>query len=222
LERIVVEVALVVTVACWALVSLVWLVEPLRERARGRRVRRDEAQTGGRVEHRAERRSGARLAVLVVLVAIGALSLLSAIAEDRILEVAGDGGLSIEPTWLQPIGLALLVVSTLFTIWARLALGTSWSVGPRVLGDRRLRTSGPYAVTRHPIYTGLMGMLIGSALISGVPASALVVVGVAVIVELKIWREEALLERTFPDEYPSYRRQVPQLIPGLAALRRQG
>lgn len=216
-----VEVVLVATVVCWTLVGLVWLVEPLRERARQRREQRDEAQVEGHVEHRVERRSGARVAILVVLVAIGALSLLSAIAEGRILEVAGEGGLSIQATWLQPIGLALLVVATLFTIWARLALGTSWSVGPRILGDRRLRTSGPYAVTRHPIYTGLMGMLIGSALISGVLASVLVVVGVAVIVELKIWREEALLERTFPDEYPRYRRQVPQLIPGLAALRRQ-
>jgi protein-S-isoprenylcysteine O-methyltransferase Ste14 len=217
----VVEVVLMATVACWTLVSLVWLVEPLRDRARGRRERRVEERVARPAELRVERRSGARLAILVVLVAIGVLSLLSSIAEDRILEVAGEGGLSIEATWLQPIGLALLVVSTLFTIWARLALGTSWSVGPRILGDRRLRTSGPYAVTRHPIYTGLIGMLIGSALISGVLASALVVVGAAVIVELKIWREEALLERTFPDEYPSYRRQVPQLIPGLAALRRQ-
>jgi protein-S-isoprenylcysteine O-methyltransferase Ste14 len=216
------EVVLVATVACWTLVSLVWLVEPLRERSRQRRERRDEAPVEGHGGHRAERRSGARVAIVVVLVAIGALSLLSAIAEDRILEVAGEGGLSIQATWLQPIGLALLVVAALFTIWARLALGTSWSVGPRILGDRRLRTSGPYAVTRHPIYTGLMGMLIGSALISGVLASVLVVVGVAGIVELKIWREEALLERTFPDEYPSYRRQVPQLIPGLAALRRPG
>jgi protein-S-isoprenylcysteine O-methyltransferase Ste14 len=216
------EVVLVATVACWTLVGLVWLVEPLRDRARQRRERRGEAPVEGQVERRVERRSAARVAILVVLVAIGALSLLSAIAEDRILEVAGEGGFSIQATWLQPIGLALLVVATAFTIWARLALGTSWSVGPRILGDRRLRTSGPYAVTRHPIYTGLLGMLIGSALISGVLASVLVVVVVAGIVKLKIWREEALLERTFPDEYPSYRRQVPQLIPGLAALRRPG
>jgi protein-S-isoprenylcysteine O-methyltransferase Ste14 len=222
LERTVVEVVLAATVACWTLVSLVWIVQPLRDRARGRRERRGEQRVAARAGQRVERRSGARLAILIVIVAIGVLSLLSAIAEDRILVVAGEGGLSIEPTWLQPIGLALLVVSTLFTIWARLALGTSWSVGPRILGDRHLRTSGPYAVTRHPIYTGLIGMLIGSALISGVFASVFVVVGVAVIVELKIWREEALLERTFPDEYPDYRRQVPQLIPGLAALRRQG
>jgi protein-S-isoprenylcysteine O-methyltransferase Ste14 len=221
-----VEVVLLVTVACWTIVGLVWLVEPVRARVRERREAGTsggvEPRHAGTVEHRVRRRSGVRLAIVVALVGIGTLSLLSAIAEDRILEVAGGGGLSIQSTWLQPIGLVLLVVSALFTIWARLALGTSWSVGPRILGDHRLRTTGPYGVTRHPIYTGLMGMVVGTAVISGVLASVLVVVGVAAVVELKIWREEALLEATFPDEYPGYRRRVPQLIPGLGMLHRQG
>ena len=50
----------------------------------------------------------------------------------------------------QPFGpRPLLAISTVFTLWARLALGISWIAAPEVEGDRRLRTSGPYGVTRH-------------------------------------------------------------------------
>jgi len=59
------------------------------------------------------------------------------------------------------VGLAILAVSTAFTIWARPALRTMWSFDPVVKQAHLLRTRGPYAVTRHPIYTGLLGMLLG-------------------------------------------------------------
>jgi protein-S-isoprenylcysteine O-methyltransferase Ste14 len=54
-----------------------------------------------------------------------------------------------------------------FTLWARFSLGTMWSVAPKVKGDHQLRTHGPYAVTRHPIYTGLLGMMLGATLLAG-------------------------------------------------------
>ena len=61
----------------------------------------------------------------------------------------------------------LLIASTVFAIGARFALGRSWSIGPRAAVEDGLRTDGPYAVTRHPIYTGLLGMMLGSALLGG-------------------------------------------------------
>ena len=72
---------------------------------------------------------------------------------------------TVDAPWARPIGAGVLVVSTLFAIWARLALGSSWSVDPEAAADRGLRIDGPYAITRHPIYTGLLGMLLGSALV---------------------------------------------------------
>ena len=122
--------------------------------------------------------------------------------------------------WARYLGLAVLVVSSAFSVWARLVLGSMWSVGPEVGGDRRLRTSGPYGVTRHPIYSGLLGMLIGTALLAGGhELIALVVVG-AVLFEVKIHQEERLMVATFPYEYPGYRRRVPQLVPRLRLPRR--
>jgi protein-S-isoprenylcysteine O-methyltransferase Ste14 len=123
--------------------------------------------------------------------------------------------------WIELPGLALLVASTCFTIWARLRLGRMWSAAPDTLqAGHELRTDGPYAVTRHPIYTGLLGMLVGTVLLNGFGvALAFLPVG-AVFLLTRIPVEERLMSETFPDEYASYRRHVPRLIPGLYRLRR--
>jgi protein-S-isoprenylcysteine O-methyltransferase Ste14 len=103
----------------------------------------------------------------------------------------------------------------------RFSLGTMWSVAPKVKDDHQLRTHGPYAVTRHPIYTGLLGMMLGATLLSGI-GQWIVLFPVSLIVfEVKIRMEERLMVVTFPDEYPRYRRRVPQLVPGLYALRQR-
>jgi protein-S-isoprenylcysteine O-methyltransferase Ste14 len=123
--------------------------------------------------------------------------------------------------WIELPGLVLLVASTLFTLWARLALGRMWSATPNVLRvGHRLRTEGPYGITRHPIYTGLLGMLLGTVLVNGLGAALVaLIVGVAVVAT-RVPIEERLMTKTFPDEYPAYRERVPGLVPGLNLLRR--
>jgi len=129
--------------------------------------------------------------------------------------------LAVGALWVRVLGLAVLVPSTVLTLWARFSLGTMWSVAPKVKGDHQLRTHGPYAVTRHPIYTGLLGMLLGATLLSGI-GQWIVLFPVALIVfEVKIRMEEHLMLATFPEEYPRYRRKVPQLVPGLYVLRQR-
>jgi protein-S-isoprenylcysteine O-methyltransferase Ste14 len=86
--------------------------------------------------------------------------------------------------------------------------------------DHQLRTDGPYGITRHPIYTGLLGMLLGTALLNGLGASLGVLVVGAVFVATRIPVEERLMSTAFPDEYGSYRDRVPLLIPRLHLLRR--
>lgn len=130
-------------------------------------------------------------------------------------------GLAVGALWVRVLGLAVLAASTVFTLWARFSLGTMWSVAPRVKGDHQLRTRGPYAVTRHPIYTGVLGMLLGATLLSGI-GQWIVLFPIALIVfEVKIRMEEHLMLATFPDDYPRYRRKVPQLVPGLYVLRQR-
>ena len=124
--------------------------------------------------------------------------------------------LAIHTRWVELPGLVLLVISTIFTLWARAALGMMWSISPDVVQDQhQLRTAGPYGITRHPIYTGLMGMLLGTALLNGMGTLLLLpLAGVAMWVT-RVPVEERLLSAALPEEYARYRRRVPQLVPGL-------
>ena len=123
--------------------------------------------------------------------------------------------------WVRLLGLAVLVAATAFTLWARFVLGTMWSGSPTVKEDHQLRTDGPYGVTRHPIYTGMLGMILGSVLLAGVGRWVLIFVVLLVLLEFKIHTEERLMLEAFPEDYPRYRQQVPQLIPGLRLIRRR-
>ena len=130
-------------------------------------------------------------------------------------------GLAVGALWVRVLGLAVLAASTVFTLWSRFSLGTSWSVAPKVQGDHQLRTHGPYAVTRHPIYTGVLGMLLGATLLSGIGQWIVLFPVGLILFEVKIRMEAHLMLAAFPEQYPRYRRQVPQLVPGLFALRRR-
>jgi protein-S-isoprenylcysteine O-methyltransferase Ste14 len=128
--------------------------------------------------------------------------------------------ITVDVPWLRALGLVLLVLATAFTLWARVVLGTMWSSTAVVKQDHTLRTDGPYRVTRHPIYTGMLGMLVGTALLGGVGRWAVVLAVGVVYAAVKIRAEERLLGAEFPEDYPRYRERVPQLVPGLHGLGR--
>ncbi|MDR3575495.1 MAG: isoprenylcysteine carboxylmethyltransferase family protein [Anaerolineaceae bacterium] len=122
---------------------------------------------------------------------------------------------------LQVLGAAILLISTGFTLWARLSLGTMWSSVPETKVDHQLRTQGPYAVTRHPMYSGTVGMLLGSMLMNGFsPWILFFLIGLFVVLS-KVHSEERLLEESFAGQYQEYRRRVPQLVPGLRLFKRE-
>jgi protein-S-isoprenylcysteine O-methyltransferase Ste14 len=116
------------------------------------------------------------------------------------------------------LGLAILLAATALAVWARLALGAMWSAAPTVKQEHRLRTGGPYAVTRHPIYTGLLGMFLGSLLLAGAGRWIVAFPVYLALLEFKIRVEERLMLAEFPGDYPRYRQRVPQLVPGLRLL----
>ena len=128
---------------------------------------------------------------------------------------------AVRAPWARILGLVILVGFTALTLWARVRLGTMWSMNPVVKQEHKLRTDGPYRITRHPIYTGMLGMLIGTFLLSGSGRWILLIPVGIVLLEIKIHLEERLMMAEFPDDYPRYRRQVPQLIPGLRPIRRR-
>ncbi len=193
------QLVFVVGGACWAIVATVWIAGGLYNAryAPEERIRPESRQV--------------TLTAATFLVCSMILLLGRGVVQD----------LTVDAVWLRFVGVAVLIASTVFALWARLSLGTSWSIAPEVGGDRRLRTDGPYAVTRHPIYTGLLGMILGTALLAGLGQAILAVVAGLIVFAVKIHQEEGLLLVTFPDTYPAYRRRVPQLIPGLGILQRR-
>jgi protein-S-isoprenylcysteine O-methyltransferase Ste14 len=112
-------------------------------------------------------------------------------------------------------GLAITIAGCLFAAWARVTLGSNWSGRVELKQNHKLVTSGPYALARHPIYTGLIVAAAGTALAIGEWRCAIGIVLVVVAFVTKIRQEEPVMLQAFPDEYPAYRRRVKALIPGL-------
>jgi protein-S-isoprenylcysteine O-methyltransferase Ste14 len=116
-------------------------------------------------------------------------------------------------------GVACLLAATGFTVWARLELGRMWSSSARTRASHRLITSGPYALTRHPIYTGMIGMLAAASVDEGFGRWIVIALGVSLLLCAKARQEERLLMQLFPCEYADYRSRVPALLPRLGARR---
>jgi protein-S-isoprenylcysteine O-methyltransferase Ste14 len=115
--------------------------------------------------------------------------------------------------WIAWLGVALIAIGLGFTGWARVQIGRFWSGTVTLKEGHELVRSGPYAVTRHPIYTGLLLALIGTWLTRGTLVGILGLTLVILGIVLKVRLEERLLLSHFGDAYQAYRAQVPALIP---------
>jgi len=120
-----------------------------------------------------------------------------------------------ESSALPITGFALTVAGCGFAIWARMVLGANWSGRATVKADHELIVSGPYAMARHPIYSGLLLGCLGTALAGGEWRCILGMALVVVALGLKISQEERLMLQAFPQAYPRYRQRVKALIPGV-------
>lgn len=99
------------------------------------------------------------------------------------------------------LGAALIAAGAVFAVWASRELGRALTPFPKPK-PTGLVTSGPFAVVRHPIYLGLLGVFVGYGLLTGVLALALTV-GLAGLWIGKTRVEERLLADVYPD-YVAY------------------
>jgi protein-S-isoprenylcysteine O-methyltransferase Ste14 len=117
------------------------------------------------------------------------------------------------PGRVLPLSGTLLVLSGLaLAVWARWHLGRNWSGIVTVKRGHELIRTGPYRVVRHPIYTGLLLALIGTAAAIGEVRGILAVACALIGFLFKIRVEERRMSETFA-EYGQYRRQTAALIP---------
>jgi protein-S-isoprenylcysteine O-methyltransferase Ste14 len=120
--------------------------------------------------------------------------------------------------WSPPLfwlGAAMLVVGLLFAAVARWHLGGNWSGTITVKQDHTLTRSGPYRLVRHPIYTGILLGMAGSAVAIDQWRGLVAVLLVIAAFLRKIQIEERFMLGQFGDAYRQYRQEVAALIPGL-------
>jgi protein-S-isoprenylcysteine O-methyltransferase Ste14 len=146
-----------------------------------------------------------RFAVLAIILLFFGSSL------RRELLTAGAAMLTDSPG-LGLLGSVLCTIGIGYAIWARFVIGRNWGMPMTLKEGHELVTSGPYAQVRHPIYSGVLLAMLGSALVISlwwIPV--LLVNGVQFIYAAR--KEEQLMLKTFPRQYPAYMRRTRMLIP---------
>jgi protein-S-isoprenylcysteine O-methyltransferase Ste14 len=120
--------------------------------------------------------------------------------------------------WFQFVSTIIVIVLVVVSLWtmasALRVLGKQWSLQARVLENHQLVREGPYRFVRHPIYTGMLGMILAAGLawshwIGLLIALVLFTIGTAI----RIRSEEKLLREQFGAAFDDYKRSVPAVLP---------
>ncbi len=121
-------------------------------------------------------------------------------------------------THVSPIaasaGVVLCALGIALAIWARTHLGRNWGMPMSLREGHELVTTGPYALVRHPIYTGILLAFIGTALVEWFSWIAWLAAFAAYFVYAAKVEERSMIEQ-FPNEYPAYIKRTKMLVPFL-------
>jgi len=117
--------------------------------------------------------------------------------------------------WSRGIGYGLTVGGMALCVWARLKLGEYWSDKVALKVEHRLIRKGPYARLRHPIYTGVLLAIAGTALAIGEWRGLVALAVMTVNYLIKARREDRILASHFGEEFTAYKAQAGFLVPKL-------
>ncbi len=137
---------------------------------------------------------------------------LSALAVVVLLRVFRGGSLEVHSPVLGAIGALVFASGIALAVWARIHLGRNWGMPMTQKAEPELVTSGPYRFVRHPIYTGLLAGLLGTALATNLIGLLIVAVLGGYFYYSASVEEKNLIE-TFPTAYPAYRSRTKMLVP---------
>lgn len=137
---------------------------------------------------------------------------LSVVAVLLIVRVFRTGSLAVHSPTLEVIGAVAFVLGLALAIWARVHLGRNWGMPMSERQEPELITSGPYRYVRHPIYTGLLLGLVGTALATNLIGLVITAV-LGGLFYFAARQEERNMTVSFPTAYPAYRASTKMLIP---------
>ena len=145
---------------------------------------------------------------LLVTIQLTLLALLGFVPSGALWSVDGVVGVA---GWVL-VGLGVVILGIAFV-----NLGSALTVHPIPLEKATLKTTGSYAVVRHPIYLGLLVLALGLVVLAASPWHIAFFVGLSVVLHVKAGLEERLLRAVYPD-YEAYARRVGRLIPRLSVF----
>jgi protein-S-isoprenylcysteine O-methyltransferase Ste14 len=111
------------------------------------------------------------------------------------------------------VGLLAVLMGIAFSVWARFMLGGNWSNRVTVKENHTLVRRGPYRIVRHPIYSGILLGMLGSALQRGELRCFAGVLICWFSFWLKTRAEERFMVQSFGEQYLQYRHKVKALAP---------
>jgi len=117
--------------------------------------------------------------------------------------------------WPFGVGAAITVAGLLFAVWARQHLASNWSSSVTIKQGHELITTGPYALVRHPIYTGILTGFLGTAIALSQVRGVIGVVLIFVVLWAKLRMEEEWMGSQFGETYATYAHQTAALVPYL-------
>ena len=184
-------------VALWAAFAIYWTVAAI---------------VGRRGAGRAASRRGPGMwkfhAALVVTI------ILILVAADRSQSLRDLQAQSFRNPLLALAGVVIATSGAGLAFTARAAIGRYWGTPATRRLDTDLVTTGPYRLVRHPIYSGMVLMMIGSAIgLSPVWLPIAIVAGIYFLFSARA--EEKFMTERFPDSYPAYRARTKMLLPFL-------
>ena len=118
-------------------------------------------------------------------------------------------------TLVYSTGLGLAVVGATLAIYSRALLGRNWSATVELKQAHELVTTGPYQFVRHPIYSGLLLLFLGNAIMVGDWRGLLAVAIVFASFWRKLKQEEVWLEEHFGDSYRVYHNRTKAIVPSV-------
>jgi protein-S-isoprenylcysteine O-methyltransferase Ste14 len=111
------------------------------------------------------------------------------------------------------VGVLVLLLGFACTAWARVTLGRNWSSTVTMKEQHELIQTGPYAFARHPIYTGLLIMFLGTAITVAEWRGLFAIAFTLASFLFKLRIEERYMIELFGPAYEAYRKRVAMLIP---------
>lgn len=117
-------------------------------------------------------------------------------------------------SWQAAACILFLAIATLLSWTATRALGKHLRLDAALTADHHLVRSGPYRWLRHPIYSSMLSILIGTGCMIATPALFAVALVVFLIgTEIRVRTEDQLLATRFGDKFQEYKKSVPAYIP---------